>query len=376
MRRLVTVRTVSEIRPIKGADNIELAIIDGWQCVIKKGEFKVGDKGLYFEVDSFVPAKDPRFWFLEKSFTMWNNHYGARIRTIKLRGEISQGLLLPLKEFPEVNVIWASVSEQDCSGKIGVLKWDREVEGTKTVPKKLTWLGRKVKKLKYTKLKPFILWFERKFPYLFERASTQPFPSFIPKTDEERIQNLINKIDVNDGTDYETSVKVDGSSMTVYHNKSRTGVCSRNLDLREDKNDKFWITALKDNIPHILKSYGKNIALQGELLGPGIQGNKEKLEDYSYYIYKIYLIDERRYASTIERQQILGDLANLGYNAKTVPFLEITKLSRFKTIDDFLAYAEGPSLNAGSREGVVFTKLDGSKGFKVISNTYLLKHGE
>lgn len=374
MRKLVTVRTVSEIRPIAGADKIELAIIDGWQCVVKKGEFQTGQQGLYFEVDSFLPATDERFKFLEKNFTLWRNRYGARIKTIRLRGELSQGLLLPLSDFPEVRPHkWG---DKDFSEEVKVVKWEREHEAK--VQTKATWLSKKLKRFKHTKLKPIILWLEKTFPGWFLTNATRPFPSFIPKTDEERVQNRVNKFSDSDRAAlWETTVKLDGSSTTAYKCNGKVGVCSRNLDLKRDLDNKYWATVENTGLAEALKKYPKNIAVQGELMGPGIQGNREKLRDYQLYVYNVYLIDEKRYAGKQERVLILAELFSLGYHrVALVPDLGDRTLGDFSNVDDFLKFSEGPSLNVPTREGVVFAKLDGTDSFKVISNSYLMKEGE
>lgn len=370
MRKLVTIRNISELRDIPGADMICLAIVDGWQCVVKKGEFTVGDQALYFEIDSFLPAEDVRFKFLEKNFSNFKNRYGARIRTIKLKGQISQGLLLPLGEFPEVRPHkWGL--DYDYAEILKVTKWEPPQVAFIQESKKLTWFGSKVKKLKHTKLKPFLLWLETKFPTWFASEGTKPFPSFIPKTDEERVQNLIKKIDPDSGEEYSASIKLDGSSMTVYNNRGRQGVCSRNFDLAKDEDNKFWATALKYDLLKKLKARGYNMAIQGELMGPGIQGNREGLSTYDFFVFKIWDIDEKRYLSKDEKDDTCQALG-----VKQVPDLGVMTLSNFRTIDDYLAFAEGPSLNAKLREGVVFEQVDGTKGFKVISNSYLLKHKE
>lgn len=374
MRKLVTVRTVSELRPIVGADLIELAIMDGWQCVVKKGEFKVGDKGLYFEIDSFVPANDERFKFLEKNFTLWRNHYGARIRTIKLRGQISQGLLLPVTSFPEVKTSLFLEDTKDYSQVLGILKWERDSENDKPKEQKKSWLGTKLKKLRYTKLKPFVLWLEKVLPMSWlQTDATHPFPNFIPRTDEERVQNLIGKEGFFNDDLYITTIKYDGSSMTVYNNRGKQGVCSRNLDLKKDEDNKFWACALKYKLPQALKKLKMNLAIQGELMGPGIQGNREGFKEHEYFIYKVWDIGDKRYLGDVEMSDIADELTGLGAKVQFVKALDMRTTSSFKTIDDFLAYAEGPSHNAPTREGVVFTKCDGTKGFKVIATSYLLK---
>lgn len=372
-RKLVTVRVVDELKPIEGADLIELAVVDGWQCVVKKGEFKVGDQGLYFEIDSFLPAEDSRFKFLEKNFSNYRNRYGARIRTIKLKGQISQGLLLPVSDFMELaSRKWETFkTDYDYAEDLKVIKWEPVQPAFVQQSKKLTWFGRKIKKFQHGKLKPFLAWLEQKFPRWFASEGTKPFPSFVPKTDEERVQNLIKKIDPDTGEEYEATIKLDGSSMTVYHNRGVVGVCSRNFDLAKNPDDKFWATALKYDLPNKLKDLKGNFAIQGELMGPGIQGNREGLPTYDFFVFKIWDIDEKRFIGKTGKDDLCKKLG-----LKQVPSLGVMKLNTFKTIDNYLSFAEGPSLNAKTREGVVFEKVDGSKGFKVISNSYLLKHKE
>lgn len=378
-RKLVTVRTVAEIHPIEGADFIEMAVVDGWQCVVKKGEFKVGDKGVYFEIDSFLPAEDERFAFLEKNFITWEGHYGARIRTIRLKKQISQGLLLPLVQFPE------AISQETLDG-LGVIKWEgtESSEGNQKPRKEKTWLQKLVykiaKKARHRTFKPLFDWLEGKYPNWFKNAPNG-FPAFIPKTDEERIQNIFNRIKLeeeNNPSDWEVSIKLDGSSMTVYHNNGKVGVCSRNIELDERDGGNFWDTAKDCGLTRALDTYGRNIAIQGELMGPGIQGNRENLKTFAFYVYKIYDIDGKCFLSTDERYEVLDDLGTVGEaSVEHVPILsEHKSFSEFPTIAHLLQYAEGPSINASKREGLVFKRMDGGRSFKVISNSYLLKHGE
>ena len=376
MRRLVTLRTVSALEPIEGADKIELAHIDGWQCVVKKGEFHVGQQGLYFEIDSFIPVTEEPFTFLQPRAVNWNGKYGARIKTMKLRGALSQGLLMPKDLFP--NLRFHKWGEKDYASDLGVVKWEREDADGKPKQQTSTWLGRKIKKLKHTRIKPFVLWLEKTFPSWFLTNATRPFPSFIPKTDEERIQNLYHKLtDEHKAKLMHWSVKLDGSSMTVYYNRGKFGVCSRNLDLKKDPENKFWATALWYEMDKGLKKLGRNIAIQGELMGPGIQGNREKLIGYMYYVYGIWDIDEKRYLAIDERAELLGQLHVLhDCNLTEVPTVGYRQVNEFKDLDEILAFAEGPSLHADTREGVVATYIDGTKGFKVISNTFLLEKGE
>lgn len=122
MRKLATVRTISQITPIQGADRIELAVVDGWKCVIKKGEFAVGDRVVYCEIDSFLPIRDEFEFLRSSSFKRMDEREGFRLRTVRLRGQISQGLLLStsiLEQSPELG--------DDVSDQLGIVKYEAPV---------------------------------------------------------------------------------------------------------------------------------------------------------------------------------------------------------------------------------------------------------
>lgn len=345
MRNLVTVRTIGSIRPIENADAIECATVDGWQVVTKKGEFAVGDKCVYFEIDSFLPIEDERFAFLAKNKILWNERIGIRLRTIKLRGQISQGLILPLSAFPEVEC--AGEGNTDLAELLNIVKWE-VLQGENPNGIRLN-----------------------------------PFPSFIQKTDQERIQNVTRwLIDFADA-EFEVTIKLDGSSMTVFHNRGEYGVCSRNCTLDEfdgehPTTNKMWTVAKQNNLIEALKAYGKNIALQGELIGEGIQGNPEKITGQRFYLFDIFDIDAYAYLTPNDRYQAVLTLQSLGAQIEQVPMLCNIKLAMFGgDVANVLGFAEGKSLNPNvSREGVVFKSLDGAVSFKAISNSYLLKHAD
>ncbi len=382
-RELVTVRTISDIQPIEGADRIELAIVDGWQCVVNKGEFKIGDKGVYFEIDSFLPASNPAFGFLEKNFTTWRGHHGVRIRTIKLKKQISQGLLLPL--FPAFHFL-STRPDADLAFELKVLKWERGevVEGAPRRPKKKglkAWVYKVAKKARYTTLAPIFLWLEGRFPEWFKIAP-EGFPDFIPKTDQERIQNIFNRVKREDDSlgnafTWEKSIKLDGSSMTIFHNKGRSGVCSRNLELDIRDGGNFVNTAKSTGWYDALDKMKMNVAVQGELMGPGIQQNREGLKTFNFYVYDVYDIDAKRYLTPGGRIEFMSTMAKLGVQTQHVPILDSHfNMSSVNSVADLLELAEGPSINAQKREGLVFKRSDGIRSFKVISNSYLLKHGD
>lgn len=347
-RKLVTVKQVTEIRPIEGADAIECAIVGGgWPVVIKKGEFKVGDSGVFFEIDSFLPMSDSRYGFLAKNKITWEGKEGIRLRTMKLRGQLSQGLILPITLFPEVLDVlrhsYAPLQEMDFSELLGVEKWEP------TIPAELAGQVKGV------------------------------FPSWIRKTDEERIQNLVEDVfnnPENRDAEYEISIKLDGSSMTAYFNKGEVGVCSRNLELKineENASNSFVNMFIKSGLEAALCRLGRNLAVQGELMGPGIQGNREQLKAPQLYIFKIFDIDAGEYLAPDERMVVFNMLKNEGFKGEHVPILEGRSKLPGKNVEELLAFAEGPSLKHPIREGLVYKRLDGKFSFKTISNLYLAK---
>jgi RNA ligase (TIGR02306 family) len=292
MRKLVTLRTISALQQIEGADLIQIAEIDGWQTIVKKNEFSVGDVGVYFEIDSFLSAADQRFNFLEKIRRTWEGNTGYRIKTIKLKKQISQGLLLPLHLFPE---IVEPQFDTDYSELLNVLKWEAAAGAS-----------------------------------LYSDAAGL-FPSFIPKTDAERVQNSLRYYEdaFAAGEEFEVSVKCDGSSMTCYsdirfngeedigESDLYVGVCSRNYDLKlpqpgEDVSSKFLQMFFELDIKTKLTKYyertGKCIAIQGEIFGPGIQANFEGVPHYKYAIFNVYDIEAKRYMNPIDRQICITDL--------------------------------------------------------------------
>lgn len=343
MRKLATIRVANALFPITGADAIEAVRVDGWVCVAKKGEFKAGDKGIYFEIDSFLNGEDERFNFLAKQFINYNGKQGARLRTIRLRGQLSQGLFLPLDKFPEVAHLEVG---SDVTEILGVTKW------------------------------------EPPMPAQLAGEVVGVFPHYIAKTDEERVQNLTQEIIDNSGQEFEASVKLDGSSMTVYRFDRATnkegntfldhGVCSRNYNLRESEKNSLWRVARKNRMLEALDFLGRNLAFQGEIIGEGIQGNNEGLVGQDFYLFNIFDIDAQKHLGPNERQEIVKVLNKEGFPIKHVPIVGNIVLNH--SVDEILAMADGQSLNNANREGLVFKRLDGQFSFKAISNWYLEKH--
>lgn len=337
MRKLVTVRAVDELIPIEGADAIECAKIGGWTVVVKKSEFQVGDLCVYLEIDSFLPETDYRFQFLMNHKITWNGHHGARLKTIKLRGQVSQGLALPLKNFPEVAQDYnGEQQDQDFSELLNVLKWEPVINAQ---------LAGKVR---------------------------GNFPSQIHKTDQERAQNIVGKIFADLDRVYEVSVKLEGSSMTVANIDGDIQVCSRNMSLRlDDEGNAFIKTADNSGALDIINQH-PNFAFQGEIMGPGVQGNHEGFTELRYYIFDIFNIKEGIYLPPEDRFNFISDYST---QLDHVPILEYKSLRQLgiTNIDELIAYADGPSINHKNREGLVFKAMDSDFTWKIISNRYLLK---
>lgn len=334
-RKLAYVRRIDDIVAIDGADSIECAVLGGWNVVTKKGEFKAGDLAVYLEIDSWVPKDLAPFLFEGKVF---EGVEGARLRTKKLRGVLSQGLLLPLSVAyqlpPDTSV---DIEGTDLTEALGIKKWEKPLDPT------LSGLAR------------------------------GNFPSWIPKTDQERVQNLNRTIEQRQGDTFEASIKLDGSSITVYSKKEDdgylNGVCSRNLDLQEGESA-FWVAAKQYKIHEKLQSTGRSLAVQGELLNTNIQGNWEKVTGLCMYVFDVFDIEAQKYLTPVERRALCKEL-----DIPHVPVLEENWVLD-TDVKGILAMADGPGMNPGvKREGLVFKSNTDDFSFKAISNAYLLKAG-
>lgn len=347
-RKLVTVRRVREIEPIEGADMIELAHVDGWQCIVKKGEFQVGGLGLYFEIDSLLPMVEA-FEFLKprgtkKMMVDQVEREGYRLRTIRLKGKLSQGLLLPLSSFKHTfdSMPLIAGEGEDVTERVGVIKYEQPI------------------------------------PAQLQGMIRGNFPEFIEKTDQERVQNLTKELKDVKGMTFEVTEKLDGSSMTVYLKDGEFGVCSRNLELKESEGNTFWRVAREMDLENKLRAFGKNVALQGELVGPGIQGNPYRLSGATCYFFNVYAINERASMLPAGRTYVLTEL---GLRDKMVPVLFESFGLSDEPVKDLLARADGEShlCPAVKREGLVFNSNQVASQwdhnpfhFKVISNSFLL----
>ena len=337
MRKMATIRKIDSIRDIPGADSIECCTLGGWNVVTRKGEYTAGDLAVYCEIDSFIPTTIAPF--LTKA-----GHYaktfegveGERLRTMKLRGQLSQGLLLDLNVVLNFNHFFDE--GDDVSELLGIVKYEAPIPAA---------LAGEVKGM---------------------------FPSIIPKTDQERIQNLSVELEQwrAEGLTWEVTEKLDGSSMTVYIINDEVGVCSRNLDLKPNEDNSLWATAYRNEIDVKLIQSLANLAIQGELIGNGIQGNKYKMRGQEFYVYDIYDIDAGRYFTPTERAGYCK-----AWDIKHVPVLTRELELDFETVADLLQMAEAKSvmgdITGPEREGLVFKCNEKQVSFKAISNAFLLR---
>ena len=347
MRKLVTVRRVSSLKPIPDADLIECATVEGWKCVALKGDFAVGDQCLYFEIDSFLLESDPRFEVLMKDNKReWNGLFGIKITTREFRKQISQGLALPLKDFPEVQQLIEglddkSIRAMDFTDVVGVVKWEAIVPGE------------------------------------IMETVRGGMPTYLPATGGERIQNIPALIEECPDELFEESIKLDGFSMSVFKHGDDFGVCDRSWWFKDDTVNEYMVTAARQGLVEALKKHPMSLGLQGELIGPGVRKNKEKLAEKEFRLFRIWDIENSRRCTPEERDRIVLELRELGANLLTTKFTGIFKLSELGTMDDMLARADGTSLNPDTkREGLFYHSVNGRGSFKVISNRYLLKNRE
>lgn len=364
MRKLASIVEISKISPIEGADRIEVAEMTGkgWRVVVSKGEFQEGDRAVYFEIDSALPPDDSRYAFLrERCLRRFVSKSGnvlrevIRIKTVKLRGVISQGLLIPIRpNYPELN---DSTIGNDVTEYLGVEHYDEVKESLAPL----------------TGSNPISADAMGKFP-----------SDWIPKTDEERIQNLTDFFDTMKGRKFEVTEKNDGTSVTMFYSptidaENPFGVCSRNLRLKPETADGAvplaWQIAKKLDVEaKIMAANGSantELAFQGELVGPGINKNRDGYKDFEWHIFKVYDIKAQKFLLPIETRFICKAVG-----LEHVPVIEEEKavFDEFTNVDDLLKYAEGKTAHGNEREGLVFKSVDEPyRTFKAVSNRYLIK---
>jgi RNA ligase (TIGR02306 family) len=339
-RKLATIRKINEIKLIPDADKICAYRVDGWWVVDSIGKYNVNDLVIYCEVDSWIPHAVAPFLSKGQEPREFNGVKGERLRTVKLRGQVSQGLLLPIETaFPGSDRrFWWSQVNVDISERLGIQKWEAPI------------------------------------PAQLAGDVEGNFPTVVPKTDQERIQNLTEELKTwqsNSAFTWEVTEKLDGSSMTVFVHGDREGVCSRNWALKETAGNTLWAVARREQFIEKVRQTGRNLALQGELIGEGIQGNAYNVKGQDFRLFDIYDIDRGEYLGPLERR-VFADT----HGIKHVPVLA-TEMVIEEWVTGLLTMADGVSaLNSKTlREGLVFKcNTFGGPSFKAISNRWLIKN--
>ena len=344
-RKLASIQEIIKIEPIEGADRIELAYVLGWQCVVNKGQFKPTDKAVYFEIDSFLPIKE-QFEFMRASSYRKTDIMGEgfRLKTMKFRGQISQGLLIPVDQFPEIRED-ARLGD-DVTELLGVRKWEIE-----------------------------------------ERATTGgttigTLPYDVPHTDETRIQAEPELLKEFSGLEYYISTKMDGSSHSVSLDENGFHVTGHNYEYKDDGKSAFYEFIKSMELEKKMKAYAEKntlhvLTIQGEFCAPGIQKNRLKLLKPEWYVFTIR--EDRKRIGLNRMLEICKEL-----EVASVPIEEVDMdlPSKYPTVDALLERADGEYPNGGKKEGIVIRptepvfseRISGALSMKVVNNKYLLKN--
>ncbi len=402
-RELAYVVIVDGIEPIPGYDRVEHAIVGGWRVIVQKGQFLVGDPAIYFEIDSRVPSDRECFAFLEKR--------NYKVKTLKMCKTISQGLLMHARDFgwdncgvgaggqetkqgiiePDGTLHMPDDESRFLTTKLGVTYADDEDNQRKapSVDKYKKMASRHQKLFK----KPLIRWmmrhnWGRKLLFLFfgkKKDKKNGWPSWVQKTDEERVQNMPWILTSDEK--WIATEKIDGTSTTFTMKRKKFGkkelyVCSRNVCFDSVEKPCFydtnvyWEMAQKYDIFNVLAQMLNEhpseewITIQGETYGAGVQRREYSIPDHDFAAFNLIFSTQGR----VGTKQMIGMLAP--YGIPCVPVIEYEMyINQFENVDAILAYAEGDSqLDNKPREGIVFRTLDGSKSFKAVSNSFLLKY--
>lgn len=372
-RKLAHIEKIEWIKPIEGADKIEVCGVLGWECVIaKKDAFKIGDKIIYVEIDSVLPNKQEYDFLKDRNY---------RVRTIKLKGQVSQGLVLPLPKDWTIKRNDRCQIGSDVTEELGITKYLSPSEREEQFQQEIKILNDK------NKLKKFLMrysWFRKLF---LSRKQKYGFPYWISKTDEERIQNIPKVLDQFKDKEIYVTEKIDYQSVTftgkmisnsipiigkLLPKKFKFIVCSRNMTTN-DKNTLYWKIAKKYNIEKIL-SENPTLTIQGEQGDTKVQGNKYSITEPKLWVFNI-IDHERNYH--YNRNEIF-DFCDK-YKLLYVPKLKTCKLSELgSTVQELVEFSKGKSTLADiPREGIVVRCIENGKkilSFKVINPDFLLKY--
>ena len=401
-RELVYVVRIDEIKPIEGKDRVECAVVGGWTVMVRKGQFKPGDLGIYFEIDSKVPEKEP-FMFLE------GKHFKIKTQKYKTPSGYfwSQGLLMSAEDFGwklHNDTIFMGdglddyVIEKDfLTEKLGVTYADADdnKRKAKSADKYKLMAQRRPDIFK----KKWAQWMMRrnwgkKIMFLFfgkKKDKKSQWPSWVKKTDEERVQNM--PWILQDKSEWFATEKIDGTSTTFtmkgYGRKREFYTCSRNVVFdRPDKNCYYETNVYTEmcekynmeNVLDCLMTFFENlnhkdvefVTIQGETYGEGIQKRDYGLKGHDFMAFNLIVGfkdgEVKRFNPSV-MTIILTD-----YGIPCVPIVNEYFILP-DTVDELLAIATDKSaIDGGMREGLVFRSSDGVRSFKAVSNEFLMKY--
>ena len=353
MSKLASVQVIADLQPIEGADLIQVAKVLGWEIVVKKEEYKIGDLCSYIQIDTVLPELPEYEFMRERKY---------RVKTIKLRKQISQGLIVPLPTGK-----WKE--GDDLTDVLGIKKYEKVDNNPVRYEKPRM---PKVWYKKYWYLFKYNLLYKA-FPFL-QKQSRSPFPKdLVSITDEERIQNIPQVLMQYAGKEFVVSYKLDGSSITIIHSKvwgkSKFRICSRRFELHDKANDWYKVfkqTNFADEVLKLVRYFNTNdIIVQGEAIGK-FNGNHHNLTTDKIMLFNIYVsgkrLNQREFAEVCKRN-----------NIPHCPVYKETILNH--TLPQILAESElkdilNPSVEV---EGLVWRCVEDNMSFKVINNKYLLK---
>ena len=378
-RELAYVVKINKVETIEGYDRVEYAHINGWGCVVRKGAFKEGDLGVYFEIDSKCPAVEP-FLFLEKR--------KYHVKTQKMCKRISQGLLMSFADFgwendkykegtfltKELGITYYEPEDNARKSNSGVDKYKKMAQrnGKLFSKQPFRWLmkrgwGRKIL-----------------FVFFGKKRDKCGWPAWVVKTDEERVENMPYILENKDP--WIASEKLDGTSTTFTMKRKLFGrydfyVCSRNVVF--DKPDKkcFYDTNvylemaekydIEKKMAKMLKMFpnAEWITLQGETYGGNIQKRDYSTNEHRFAGFNFITSNEGRWNS-VRAAKFMNE-----FNIPWVPILNENYVLP-DTIEDLRAYvhSEPSTVDGIIKEGIVFRSQDGSMSFKCVDPEYLIKY--
>lgn len=379
-RALAYITRVTGISPMD-ADRLESVDILGWHVVCGKGEFKVGDLGVFIEVDSLCPEQPP---FSEMEF-LKSKYY--KVKTQKIRGVYSQGLFMPLSAFGDKLV--DAKEGDDVTELLGItyiVAADNKRKKSGPMTKDEKWQAIAARHPMLRRKVPN--WMKPLFFLIFEKdLHRKEWPSWVVKTDEERVQNLV--YDHLRGEKWIVTEKIDGSSATFTMKRRKPTlfdrskydfyVCSRNVVFDMPVKNIYWEMAEKYHIETVMWDWLKAhpdvewLTLQGEVFGSGVQKRDYSSGEHHLMIFNLIDSVKGRWNTLDMGREIFNEFRGMS----PVPVLD-REFELPATCDELLQYAEGESeIDGLPREGVVLRSMDGERSFKAVSNNFLVKyHGK